>query len=35
MVDLKIFRCFQEWVEIFENELVFGQTINMRYGKIM
>ncbi|SCI89800.1 Uncharacterised protein [uncultured Clostridium sp.] len=35
MVNLKIFRCFQEWDQIFQNELVFGQIINMRYGKIM
>ncbi|SCH99998.1 Uncharacterised protein [uncultured Clostridium sp.] len=35
MVNLKIFRCFQEWAQIFQNELVFGQIINMRYGKIM
>ena len=31
----KIFRCFREWVQISPNESAFGQTINMRYGKIM
>ena len=32
---LKIFRCFRAWVQIFQNESAFGQTINMPYGKIM
>ena len=31
----KIFRCFREWDPIFLNESVFGQIINMRYGKSM
>ena len=26
---------FPEWVRIFQNESAFGQTISMRYGKIM
>ena len=28
-------RCFQEWEQIFPNESVSEQTINMQYGKIM
>ena len=35
MVNLRISRCFREWVQIFPNESAFGQIINMRYGKIM
>lgn len=35
MVNLKIFRYFPELVQSFQNESVFGQTINMQYGKIM
>ena len=27
-------RCSREWVQIFLRGSVFGQTINMRYGKI-
>ena len=26
---------FREWVQTFQSESAFGQTINMRYGKIM
>ena len=31
MANSKIFRCFLEWVRIFQNESAFGQTISMRY----
>ena len=35
MVNSKTCRCFQEWEQIFPNESVSEQTINMQYGKIM
>ena len=35
MENLRIFRCFREWVQIFPNESAFGQIINMLYGRIM
>ena len=33
--NLRIFRCFREWDQIFPNVLAFGHIINMRYGKVM